>query len=124
MIVALCILGYCLGIWIASFVMGMTNNSSSAMDDIEWVMSVLWPIMLLCLAISGIGIFIAWLWSFTPGKPTIQQTLYNISLVFQPYVLGKKLTKWENARLEKKRKEAAQRAEEAKKAEGETTNGQ
>ena len=124
MIVALCILGYCLGIWIASFVMGMTNNSSSAMDDIEWVMAVLWPIMLLCLAISGIGIFIAWLWSFTPGKPTIQKTLYNLSLVFQPYVLGKKLTKWGNARLEKKRKEAARGAEEAKKAEGDATNGQ
>lgn len=124
MIVALCILGYCLGIWIASFVMGMTNNSSSAMDDIEWVMAVLWPIMLLCLAISGIGVFLAWLWSFTPGKPTIQKTLYNMSLVFQPYVLGKKLNKWGNTRLEKKQKEAAQRAEEAKKAEGEATNGQ
>ena len=113
MIVALCILGYCLGIWIASFVMGMTNNSSSAMDDMEWVLAALWPIMLLCLIITTIVIFLAWLWSFTPGKPTIQKTLYNISLVFQPYVLGKKLNKWGNTRLEKKQK----------KAEGEATNG-
>ena len=118
MIVALCILVYGLGIWIASFVMGMTNSSSSGMDDIEWVMAVMWPIMLLCLAISSIGVFLAWLWSFTPGKPTIQQTLYNISLVFQPYVMGKKLNKWQNARLERKQKEAAQ------KAEGEATNEQ
>ena len=118
MIVALCILGYCLGVWIASFVMGMTNNSSSPMDDMEWVMAVLWPIMLLCLAISGIGVFLAWLWSFTPGKPTIQKTLYNMSLVFQPYVLGKKLEKWYDARWERKQKDAAQ------KVEGEADDGQ
>lgn len=118
MIVVLCILGYGLGIWIASFILGMANSSSSEMDDTEWIMAVMWPIVLLCLAISGIGIFIAWLWSFTPGKPTIHQTLYNISLVFQPYVLGKKLEKWRDARWERKQKEAAQ------KAEGEADDGQ
>ena len=118
MIIALCILGYGLGIWIASFVMGMTDGSSSGMDDIEWVMAALWPIMLLCLIITTIVIFLAWLWSFTPGKPTIQKTFYNISLVFQPYVLGNKLEKWQNARWERKQKEAVQ------KAEGKATDGQ
>ncbi len=118
MIVVLCILGYGLGIWITSFILGMANSYSSEMDDMEWVMAVMWPIVLLCFAISGLGIFVAWLWSFTPGRPTIERTLYNISLVFQPYVLGKKLEKWRDARWERKQKEAAQ------KAEGEATDGQ
>lgn len=118
MTIILCIAGYGVGIWIASFLLGLMNGSFSEMDEFEMVVVVLWPILLICFAVTGIGIFLAWLWSFTPGKPTIEQTLSNISLVFQPYALGRRFDKWRKARCERKQREAAQ------KDEGEADDGQ
>ena len=95
------IFGYILVAWIAAFIIGMWNRVGE-LDEFEWIMAILWPIFLLCLLVAGLGYFVSWIWSFTPGKPMICNTMSKLALVFQPWVLGTMLMNRIDERKNKK----------------------
>lgn len=109
------IFGYIFVAWVAAFIIGMWNRLGE-LDEFEWMMAILWPIFLLCLLVAGLGYFVSWIWSFTPGKPMICSTMRKLALVFQPWVLGTMLMKRIDDRknkkfLEEKAKKEKERAE-------------
>ena len=95
------IFGYIFVAWIAAFIIGMCNRLGE-LDEFEWIMAILWPIFLLCLLVAGLGYFVSWIWSFTPGKPMICSTMSKLALVFKPWVLGTMLMKRIDDRKNKK----------------------
>lgn len=95
------IVGYALIVWLTAFWFG-TRCGYDQMDEFEWVMSILWPLVLIILIVTGLSSFVRWTLKFIPGKEHLVKVAHYVSLAFQPYVVGQMFDKWRRARKDRK----------------------
>lgn len=99
--IVICIVGYLLIVWLTAFWFG-TRCGYDQMDEFEWMMSILWPLLLIVLIIMELSSFVRWTLKFIPGKEHLAKVAHYVSLAFQPYVVGQMFDKWLRGRKDKK----------------------
>lgn len=95
------ILGYALIVWLTAFWFG-TRCGYDQMDEFEWIMSILWPLVLIILIVTCLSSFVRWTLKFIPGKEHLVKVAHYVSLAFQPFVVGQMFDKWLRDRKDKK----------------------
>ena len=90
LMIALCIVVYVVGMWIVSFVLGMSNHATcDEMTELEWLSVALWPISLIVSPIIFVlGFSCKLICSVIPAKAQIAKVASTIS---NPFALGKRV---------------------------------
>lgn len=94
-------LGYALVVWIFALMFGIWSWDDE-MDEMEWFMAGLWPLTIIFFIALGISNFVSWLWKFMPWKEPFMNFMCRLSIVFKPFVIGKKLQQWWNSKKDRK----------------------
>lgn len=87
---------YFIGLWVCLFIDGLTNVFSYSKDiGGEWLVAFFWPLIVIILAGTGVGVLIKYLCKKIPK--TVKNFFFYCSLPLRPIkageLLSKKLTK-------------------------------